>query len=181
MHALRLANRGRTFEELILYANEAYKLKRIAYIHKVPNPWQVRREDGRVVGAWPTQKGFLDFVGVAHGGIAVAFDVKQTREKSWRLELLSDHQYEHLVRWDSLGGLAFVLIWFVRPHRFFRVPVPALRDAWATWKAGGPASLSIARLEEIALEVRPARSIPLDYLPEIRPEPKNPPSQEVNR
>ena len=107
------ANRGRPFEEMVIYTNEMYRRKGIGVIDKVPTEWQVIRGDkGKIVHAFPVRKSSVDFVGLS-GGLSLAFDCKSTKNKTrFPLANIEKHQIEWLEDWREQGGLSFFLIYF---------------------------------------------------------------------
>ena len=106
------ANRGMGLETLIEYANQQYAAKGIALIQKVPTPWKVIRRGNAIVSAFPEKKSTVDLTG-AYRGKPIAFDVKETRNKtSFPLANIEQHQIEFMRGWENNGGRAFFLIEF---------------------------------------------------------------------
>ncbi|MGB9886295.1 MAG: Holliday junction resolvase RecU [Moorellales bacterium] len=127
------ANRGRALEELVKAANEAYRRRGVAVIHKVPTEWiPLRDRAGKIVGAKVERKAAVDFLGHVRVpgkdfAVPLAFDVKEVaRGTRWPLAKLPLHQYEYLRDCSASGCAAFVLVAFWEPMRFYAVPFAEL-------------------------------------------------------
>jgi recombination protein U len=121
------ANRGSALEDLVVRANEFYRSKKLAVIHKVPTAWlPLRGSDGRIVSAKVEKKASVDFLGhvaTLKGSLPVAFDAKEvTKGNRWPLSRLELHQYEYLRDCAETGAFSFVLIAFWELQRFFVLP-----------------------------------------------------------
>jgi recombination protein U len=142
------ANRGSALEDLVVCANEAYRSKKLAVIHKVPTAWlPLRGPNGRIVSAKVEKKASVDFLGhvVTPGGpLPVTFDAKEiAKGNRWPLAKLEPHQYEYLRDCAETGAFSFVLLGFWELERFFVLPFPELEKRWAAWKKRtGPASVA---------------------------------------
>lgn len=161
------ANRGLSFEELIDYANEQYAAKGWAQVQKVATPWQIVRKGKRVVGAFPTEKSTVDYVGVANGK-PIAFDAKSTRERTrFPLRNIQPHQMGFLKRWQDQGGKAFFLIEFVKHNEIYYVSYDDVYDCWEQAYNGGRKSIPYNDFWIRFSLVEPGRGIVLDYLSTI--------------
>ncbi|MBC7342549.1 MAG: Holliday junction resolvase RecU [Clostridia bacterium] len=151
------ANRGRALEEMVELTLDLYRKEGIAVVHKIPTPWVVRRKGGLITGAFPAKKSSVDFFGVWRGR-AVAFDAKETSEKSrFPLKSVPDHQMAFLSDWKEAGGIAGVLVWFRRARRIFWVPAKTLTRA----REAGKKSLALDELASGA-GVEIPEGLPLD-------------------
>ncbi|EHL2672221.1 Holliday junction resolvase RecU, partial [Listeria monocytogenes] len=77
------ANRGMTFERLIENACDIYQIKKLAIIQKLPTDWKIIRNGAQITGAFPNKKSTVDFMGVLNPGMAIAFEAKETKAKSF--------------------------------------------------------------------------------------------------
>ncbi|MCL6612745.1 MAG: Holliday junction resolvase RecU [Peptococcaceae bacterium] len=142
-----LANRGAALEDLVARANDSYRSRKVAVIHKVPTAWlPVRGPGGKIVSAKVDRKASVDFLGhvlLPGGPLPLAFDVKEVSKGCrWPLSKLEEHQYEYLRDSALTGAFSFVLIGFWELQQFFILPFTKLEPRWAAWKAGiGPASV----------------------------------------
>lgn len=163
------ANRGMCLERTIEYASLQYKSKKIARIDKIPTPIKVLRIiRNQVLGAFE-KKATVDYVGIAQGGKYIAFDCKECEEETrFPLKNVKEHQYEYLEEVDRLGGVAFLIIDFVKIGKRYRLDFRTLQDYWKLWKLHknkkGYASIPI---EEFREEITQGRQVVLDYLKNI--------------
>ncbi|WP_312337196.1 Holliday junction resolvase RecU [Anaerospora hongkongensis] len=161
------ANRGRSLEELITYANGLYRAEKIAIVDKVPTEWIPQRgNSGKIVGAKVTKKSIVDFTGHWQGK-PIAFDAKHTLANSIRWDVLETHQAEFLSDWYLTGGISFILVSFSMQH-FFAVP-------WHFWKNGLDYWLDYGKNPTLSINVIPVNwQIPLgsrfvlDYLSVVK-------------
>lgn len=161
------ANRGVAFEELIELANNQYRNKGIAVIHKVPSKWiPIRNNKGKVVTAKIDEKASVDFIG-KYGDIPIAFDAKSiSKDNRWYFRLMPEHQVEFLRDWNTEGSLSFVLLGFWKTKEFFAVPFEFFDERRNVWLDGGKASLTLEELRELfpTIKINQKRGIVLDYL-----------------
>ena len=161
------ANRGRSFEQIIEYANVQYKLKGWGLIQKVPTPWRVLRKGKQIISAHPERKSTVDFVGVANGK-AIAFDAKSTRERTrFPLSNIEQHQMDFLKQFYDQGGKAFILLEFVKFNETYLIPFDSLLEYWNKAMTGGRKSIPYSDMINFPL-VRSNRGIVLDYLAAAR-------------
>ena len=76
------ANRGKSLESLINYANQQYLSKRVALVRHIPTDWTVIRRGKQIISAFPAQKSTVDYIGITsfNGEIVpLAFDAKQCK------------------------------------------------------------------------------------------------------
>lgn len=132
MKATNKANLGRSFEELIMAANQFYFDLGIAAIIKVPTEIKLlRRYDPRtkrsyIDNAFPVQKGTVDFIGQIYNQ-PIAFEAKSTENKTaFPLKNIKDHQLHWLRAIHKLGGVAWILIEFKTLGKFYRMSVTRL-------------------------------------------------------
>ena len=125
------ANRGRFFEQYLEHLHARYRVQGRARIDFIPTPTRPRNDRGQVTWA-PARKGIVDFVGALRGGRFVAFDAKSTRNaRSWRVKVSrrspandTTHQWEYLAEVQTLGGLAFYLVYAEPLDRVFVALMP---------------------------------------------------------
>lgn len=158
------ANRGKSLEELIIYANAQYHQKGVAIIQKVATPWTVKWAGEKIVSAFPLEKSTVDFIGLAKGK-AIAFDAKQCQNKtSFPLRNIEPHQMEFLREWDKQGGESFLLIEMVALNKILKLSLEAANYYFALAENGGSKSIKVQHLIESGIEVKPTQGIVLDYL-----------------
>ncbi len=119
---MKKKQKGMTLEGIINKTNIGYRKKNLALIVKKSTPIQL------------TEKGLkytvstVDYSGVYKNkdglSIAVSFDAKETKSKtSFPLINIEDHQVEFLSLWSSVGGEAFILIYFLELDKSYKVPI----------------------------------------------------------
>lgn len=155
------ANRGRGLEDLVAVANGQYLARGIAKIRKLPTPYQIVRR-GKRMEAIPARRSGLDYIGVVQGR-AVTFDCKQTREVSFPLKNIPEHQLGEAREWADNGGKVFWLIEFCRTGTIYRVPQGGLKTCIDSAYYAGRKSIPRDWLPDEWV-VRPQNGLVLDYL-----------------
>lgn len=160
------ANRGRSLEDVIIFANKRYRENKIALIDKVPTEWIPQRgKSGRIVGAKVEHKSIIDFTG-HYQGTPIAFDAKHTKEHNIRWDELQPHQAEFLSDWELTGGLSFILVSF-NMEFFFLVP-------WQVWKVGLDQWLDTGKKATVYIHELTPYNVPsggpyvIDYLKNVK-------------
>ncbi|MDP4158404.1 MAG: Holliday junction resolvase RecU [Bacillota bacterium] len=157
------ANRGKSLEDLIIYANKQYQSKGLALIQKISTPWTVIRRGKQIVSAFPAEKSTVDFIGVA-GEKAIAFDAKQCHRKTlFPLENIEQHQIDFLGRWQEQGGTAFFIIEMTALGKIYRLELADVHMYWLKSLNDGRKSIPVKDFEKFR-EVRESGGIVLDYL-----------------
>jgi recombination protein U len=135
--------RGQALEECIIQSNKTYKLKGLALVDKVPTPWTVHydKRTGRVIRAFPREKGTVDFVGISHGR-GIAFDAKSTKETTrFPLKNIEQHQIDYLLQHKDQGGISFFIIDFSKKDERYYVPIEKMAEWWEDQFKGGRKSI----------------------------------------
>lgn len=159
------ANRGQAFEDLITLANQQYRNKKIALIHKRPTPIKALKTKGcRVLSGVFENKSTVDYDGV-YQGRAIYFEAKSTRETTrFDLSNISDHQMVHLEEAEASGGICFFLIEFAKRHEVYFLPLSVVRHYKLHASLGGSKSIPYPDFEIYAWEVKQTNRSLLDYL-----------------
>lgn len=135
----RMANKGRSFEEVINYQNNTYHHKGISTIQKIPTPWVVVRRYGKIVDAYPDEKSTLDFRGAAKlndgNTYPVSFDAKETEMDYLPLKNISAHQIDFIRNAVRIGEFAFIVCHLLPLRKFFYVDGALLVKKYDEWKA----------------------------------------------
>ena len=156
-------NRGQSFEDLIIYANQIYQYRGVAVIAKQPTEFKpIRNAYGQIISCKVEKKATVDFIGRV-GTRPIAIEAKETQSKYIRFDRVADHQARFLddfIRDDAGEGV--VLVSFSL-NTCYAVPWPfwkAARDAWIkqpkskvtveykgqTWTTPGKASVNESEL-----------------------------------
>lgn len=122
---------GDFFERMIDEACERYKINKLAYIDKTPEPMKPLRPigKGQFVACYQKQAQ-PDYKGTLLGGRSIVFEAKMTssdrilqdRVTSWQMEALKEHQF--------YGADVFILIYFMNHNSCFKIPI----DVWGNMK-----------------------------------------------
>ncbi|MFB7157322.1 Holliday junction resolvase RecU [Lysinibacillus sp. NPDC056232] len=146
------ANRGATFERLIIMANNKYRNSGIADIRKVPTPIQITKDNGRFVEGRKEKAEWVDFAGV-YEGRSITFDAKEISNASFPLDNLSNHQYELLESWHKNNAFSFLLVSFRKYNKTYLLPFEVLQMSWEAVKMAvenqyhtRPLKMSVLRL-----------------------------------
>ena len=157
------ANRGKSLETLIEYANVQYKTKGLALIQKVPTPWTVQRRGKQIVSAFPAEKSTVDFIGLSNG-VPIAFDAKQCHNKtSFPLSNIEDHQLKFLHGWKLSGGISFLLIEMTALGKIYRVEHDQIISYCNASATGGRKSIPVKDFDKFRV-IGESSGIILDYL-----------------
>lgn len=163
--------RGMALENLIEYSNQVYKNKGMALINKVPTPWNVHynKRTGKVIRAFPQQKGTVDFVGISHGR-AIAFDAKNTKERTrFPLSNVEQHQVDYLLNHQDQGGISFFIICFEKHNEVYYMPINKFIGWWEGQFKGGRKSIPYDWFVLNVDKIYSRNGVPLDFLTNCKP------------
>ncbi len=137
--------RGSTLENLINMTNEYYKKHGVARIDKAATPVKVTEisANGKITEGYFEKKSTVDFYGVAQGHF-LAFDAKQTSEKSFPLKNVHSHQLEYMKDASSHGAVVFFIVEFTKLREYYLLPYEIIRDYYINSEKGGRKSIPIA-------------------------------------
>lgn len=164
------ANLGKGLQTLIDYTNKQYFNQGVADVRLVPTPFQITGAGSRpgemrgrkMRGEW------VDYVGIGDGR-ALAFDAKETKEKSFPLKNLEDHQFAFLKSWYEKGACTFLIVQFTNKFQeIYLLPFKTLEKYWEDAAAGGRKSIPYAEFMENCDLIEPSRGFALDYLGTLR-------------
>ena len=166
-------NRGETTEKWVNQANQYYLDTKQAVIHKKPTPVQVvkvdypKRSAAKISEAYYKTPSTTDYNGVFEG-FYVDFDVKETQSlTSFPLSNIHPHQIEHLKQVDEQGGIAFLIIAFVRLDEHFILPFKELHS-FVIRSLKGRKSISIEEMRASSLKIDLKLNPTYDYLPVLK-------------
>lgn len=131
------ANRGRTLEDFLEFANNQYRNLGQALITKQHTKFiPIRNSKGRVATVKVEEKATVDYMG-RYKNIPIALEAKHTKGKRMSFSQVQDHQAAYLDDWTKEeGAIALVLISYGLT-KFYAIPWPfwkAARDAWENKK-----------------------------------------------
>lgn len=122
---VNMANKGMDLEEIVNEANEYYLANDIAIIHKKPIPVQIvhvdypARNKAVITEAYYKTPSTTDYNGI-YKGYYIDFDCKECNSlTSFPLKNVHPHQVEHLKGIKKHGGIAFLLIEFIKYGEYY--------------------------------------------------------------
>lgn len=142
--------RGSTLEEFVNLTIEKYMEHDLALIQKVPTPItpiNIDQEKRHITLAYFDQKSTVDYIGVVQG-IPVCFDAKECTATTFPLQNIHEHQVKFMERFEKQGGIAFMLIYFVKEESYYYLRFEKLMEFWRRMEAGGRKSFRMDELEE---------------------------------
>lgn len=156
--------RGQAFEYTLDYTNQVYKNKGIALINKRPTPVRVLKSRGaKVITGFYEAKSTVDYDGI-YQGKAITFEAKTTKNKSFPLSMVADHQIKYLDQAERQGATSFLIVQMRVLDDVFLIPNNMLQKYVKNAQKGGKKSIPIDDLEVYAHLVESQNGIPLDYL-----------------
>ena len=168
MYYFKQGLRGSSFEELINMTNEVYENKKLAIIQKIPTPItpvNFDKASKSITLAYFDQKSTVDYIGVVQG-IPVAFDAKETAQKSLPLQNIHEHQIKFMENFVQQGGLAFILVHFSQYKEYYLLEFDRLKKAWDNAKAGERKSIPYDQFRKEMMV--PIQGIYINYLEAIK-------------
>lgn len=159
------ANRGMTLEAMIDQANEVYRRRGVAVVHKRPTPVKIERvlKGGKVQG-YLEKPSTVDYEGV-YRGRALVFEAKSTRERNrFPLANIHEHQMVHMRQCLDQGAIVFAVVEFSKHDVRFYVPAKMLLEAWDRTVSGGPKSIPFEAMNESCFAIPAGRGVLVDYL-----------------
>lgn len=159
---------GKQLERLVDMTNTQYRNTGRADIRKIPTPTTViRYERGRIRDGVYTKGEWVDYVGLAANGRAIAFDAKETRETT-RFDLMKNlhmHQYEFLKSWHEKGANTFLIVCFIkRQYETYLLPFEKIDEFYKEATAGGKKSIPYQFFVLNCERVKQESGIVLHYL-----------------
>lgn len=151
-------NRGKFLETMVNNTNKLYKLKRIAVVDKIATPINYNTRTNK---AFYEGKSTVDFIGCLKGGRMIAFDAKQTKQKSLPFKNVGEHQEEYLRRVSGLGGIAFLLVYFETENVYYRLDIG---DYVAFKNSTDRKSIPLAWFKDNCFELKSVNGYPIHYL-----------------
>lgn len=123
----RYANRGRTFEDFVRFANQRYDQTGLAMIEKIPTEFlPIRDRSGRICTAKVERKSTVDFIG-RYKNHPIALEAKNATD-TMRFDRVESHQFEYLTRFNRSEGVITLVLVSFDLRRFYAIP-------WEFWQA----------------------------------------------
>ena len=118
------ANRGMTLENELNETNNFYLINNIAVIHKKPTPITITKVDYPCRLEAVIKEGYFktpsttDYNGI-YKGKYIDFEAKETKNSSFPLSNIHNHQIEHLKKIIEHGGISFIIVRFTLKNKTF--------------------------------------------------------------
>lgn len=153
------ANKGKAFEKYIDAANSRYRDLGLIDVYQQHPEVKVRRGRGGFDGARFHRKSGLDFIGV-YKGLAITFDAKESKQSSFPMANIADHQIATMRRFQKHGGFAFLLVNLTKYREVFLISASDVLELLDD----GKRSITHQYFVEHGVLVRPGRNVTVDYL-----------------
>lgn len=118
------ANRGMGLEKRLENTHNEYLKHNIALVYKKEIPIKIlRTEKNLITKAFFLKRSTTDYSGI-YKGIPIDFEAKSTNLDSFNiLANVHKHQLEHLKSVKKHGGIAFILLEFVKHQKIFFITI----------------------------------------------------------
>ncbi len=157
--------RGSDLEDLITTTIEYYRQQKLGRVDKIATPVKVIDIDGNgtITKGFFEKKSTVDFMGIMQG-IGIAFDAKETAQKSLPLSNIHDHQVEFMHDIVDQKGLAFIIAHFKHCDCYHLIPYEVLVKYVTIAQQGGRKSIPFKDLDP-DFEIKMATNGILNFLP----------------
>lgn len=121
--------KGQTLETLIEETHKIYKKNNIGLIEKIPTPIKVTKieSNGMISEGFFEKKSSVDFIGVLQG-LSIAFDAKETKNKSLPLQNIHKHQIDFMLDFEKQKGYSFIICHYKTIDKYFLIPIQNIVD-----------------------------------------------------
>lgn len=160
------ANQGMDFEKMLNDSNNYYLSRNIANIHKKPTPVTIVKVDypmrskAKIVEAYYQTPSTTDYNGI-YNGFYIDFEAKETIKHTFYFSHIYEHQVKHLESISSLGGIAFVIIFFKSDNKIFIININEFKKLYYDEKKK---SITVDDCEKIGMIVSTGYTPIVDYL-----------------
>ncbi|HPF83593.1 MAG TPA: Holliday junction resolvase RecU [Bacilli bacterium] len=124
----RFDNRGMNLEDDLNITNDYYLYNNIACIYKKPTPIKIvkvdypNRSNSKITEAYFKIPSTTDYNGI-YKGKYIDFEAKETQSLNFPLENIHDHQIKHLNTVYSMGGIAFIIVYFSKTSDIYLLEI----------------------------------------------------------
>ncbi|MFV0424353.1 MAG: Holliday junction resolvase RecU [Bacilli bacterium] len=124
-------NKGDTLEYDLNLANHYYIQNDIAHIYKKPTPIKIvdiNPKESIITKAFFQTPSTTDYNGI-YKGLYIDFEAKETSSStSFALRNIHAHQIQHLIKIKEHGGIAFLIIQFIKLDKTYLLPIESFTD-----------------------------------------------------
>lgn len=159
-------SQGMVFENELNISNEYYIKHKIANIHKKPTPVQVVKVDyparnkAKIVEAYYKLPSTTDYNGIYREKY-IDYEAKETQNSAFYFKFIHEHQVDHLLNIDDLGGIAFVIIYFKKENEIYIIDI---KEFYRYYKDDNYKCISIEMARLIGKSCNIGYTPPIDYL-----------------
>ena len=122
------ANRGQALEEFLKFANDRYRLKKLAHIEKVPTEFiPIRNRSGKIFDVKVEHKATFDFLG-RYKSHPIAIEAKNSNDPSIRWDRVEENQADDMDSFTAEPGTIGLVVVSFNLKRYFVIP-------WVFWQA----------------------------------------------
>ncbi|MGI6081045.1 MAG: Holliday junction resolvase RecU [Candidatus Avilachnospira sp.] len=141
--------RGSTLEDLINRTNEAYRVRRLGLIQKIPTPITPvdMNASRQITLAYFDKKSTVDYIGAVQG-IPVCFDAKECAVDTFPLQNLHEHQVKFMEEFEGQGGIAFIILFYTARDEMYYMPFSDIKKFWDRMEKGGRKSFTYEELDK---------------------------------
>lgn len=164
---------GKHLERLVDRTNIQYFNKGTADIKKVPTPVTVTKlnpKTGKIANGYFTRGEWVDYVGIAGNGRAIAFDAKETKIKTSfpLMDNLHEHQYKFLKSWHEKGAFTFIMVQFLSlQYETYLVPFEMVQRYYEGALNGERKSIPYKDISQNCKQVVSGNGVILNYLEDV--------------
>lgn len=159
-------SQGMTLENELNVSNEYYIKHNKANIHKKPTPVQVVRVDyparnkAKIVEAYYKLPSTTDYNGIYRMKY-IDYEAKETQNSAFYFKFIYEHQIDHLLKIDELGGIAFVIIYFKKYNEIYIIDI---KDFYRYYNNPEYKCITIEMVRLIGKKCELGYTPPIDYL-----------------
>jgi recombination protein U len=141
--------RGSLLEEMVNMTNDKYKTAGLALVQKIPTPItpvEIDKQTKQITLGYFEQKSTVDYIGVVQG-IPICFDAKESKEDTFELKNVHEHQVDFMEAFEKQNGVAFLLIMFTGRDSCYYMRYSELASFWKRALDGGRKSIRQSELD----------------------------------
>lgn len=165
-----MANKGMDLEEMVNDSNQYYLNNDIAVIHKKPIPIQIvhvnypSRNKAVITEAYYKTPSTTDYNGI-YKGKYIDFDCKECNsETSFPIKNVHEHQIIHLENVKRHGGIAFLLIYFIKYNEYYLLMIEDFLPFYKESLNGGRKSIPYVDIKALGIQIYEGFRPRLSYL-----------------
>ena len=142
--------RGSALEELINMTNDIYRERNLALVQKIPTPItpvEFDKNSRQITKAYFEKDSTVDYIGAVQG-IPVCFDAKECSVDKFPLQNIHTHQVDFMERFETQGGISFLLLYFTGKNACYYLPLRRLQFFLERTRNGHAKYFTVDELED---------------------------------